>query len=135
MIRNRINSEYPSLEVHAYSPPFKAEFSDEDNAHMASAINFIKPYALFVGMTAPKQEKWVLQNRNSLNTHCIFSIGAVFDFYSGKIKRPGIIWRSLGLEWLGRFLSEPKRLWRRSLISLPYFLSHVFKEAFLKRFR
>ena len=76
-------------------------------------------------MTAPKQEKWVYINKNKLNTNVISSIGAVFDFYSGSIKRSNKIWIKLGMEWLPRFLKEPRRLYRRNLISTPKFILQV----------
>ena len=95
-----------------------------------ASINSFQPDVLFVGMTAPKQEKWVYQFKNQLNVKVIASVGAVFDFYAGMIKRPGKFWISLGLEWLPRFFREPKRLWRRNLISTPSFICIVIREKF-----
>lgn len=132
-IKTRIESDFPSLEVQYFSPPFKEEFTTSDNDLMVTKINEFEPYTVFVGMTAPKQEKWVLANTNLIKARCICSVGAVFDFYSGRIKRPGKVWRFFGLEWLGRFVREPKRLWRRSLISMPYFLRMVLRESLKRR--
>lgn len=134
IIKSKINREFPSLCVGVYSPPFKPVFSNEEVDLMINKINDFNPYVLFVGMTAPKQEKWSYTNRNHLNTQIICSIGAVFDFYSGNIKRPGRAWQMFGLEWFGRFIREPRRLYKRYLISLPYFIAQVFNEAFRKRF-
>ena len=78
-------------------------------------------------MTAPKQEKWVYENQNQINANVITSIGAVFDFYAGTVKRSGAIWIKLGLEWLPRLLRDPKRLWKRNFISTPLFLWDVLK--------
>jgi N-acetylglucosaminyldiphosphoundecaprenol N-acetyl-beta-D-mannosaminyltransferase len=94
---------------------------------MISAINNFAPDILFVGMTAPKQEKWVYLNKSQINAKIICSIGAVFDFYSGNIKRPNQFWINLGLEWLIRFLKEPRRLFNRNFISTPLFLFYVLK--------
>lgn len=132
-IKEKVNKEYPSLEVGFYSPPFKAHFSEEELTSMIEKINSFQSFVLFVGMTAPKQEKWAYENRERVNAKMICSIGAVFDFYSGNVRRPGKTWQALGLEWLRRFSKEPKRLWRRSFISLPYFLAKVFLETFRKR--
>jgi N-acetylglucosaminyldiphosphoundecaprenol N-acetyl-beta-D-mannosaminyltransferase len=99
---------------------------------MIQKINFFQPYVLFIGMTAPRQEKWAYTNYPSINAKIICSIGAVFDFYSGRIERPGAVWQRLGLEWLGRFSKEPRRLWRRYLISLPYFIACVLAESLRK---
>ena len=79
-------------------------------------------------MTAPKQEKWVYRNKDSISADVIASIGAVFDFYAGTVIRSGPIWIKLGLEWLPRLLKEPKRLWKRNFISTPVFLWDILKE-------
>ncbi|GAA3508718.1 WecB/TagA/CpsF family glycosyltransferase [Aquimarina addita] len=127
LIKDRIKKEYPNVEVNSYSPPYKQEFSSEDSAKMIEAVNACKPTVLFVGMTAPKQEKWAFENKDKLITDIICSIGAVFDFYAGTIKRPGSFWIKMGLEWLPRFLKEPKRLAERNLVSTPKFIFEVLK--------
>ncbi len=127
-IKERANKEYPNLEIHTYSPPYKAEFSEEDNQAMLTAINNVKPDILFVGMSAPKQEKWVHKHKHQLQVGKIGCIGAVFDFYAGTVKRSGQFWISLGLEWLPRLLREPRRLWRRTVVSTPLFILTVVRE-------
>ena len=127
-IRERLSLEYPAIKVGVYSPPFKEKFSDADNADMVKHINEFRPDVLFVGMTAPKQEKWVYEHKEELNVDIICSIGAVFDFYSETVKRPGKFWINLGLEWFIRLLHEPNHLWRRYLVYGPVFLYLVFKE-------
>lgn len=126
-IKDRIEREFPNVQTAVYSPPFKESFSQEDNLLMIQEINSFMPDVLFVGMTAPKQEKWVRQNRGAIHTCTIASIGAVFDFYAGTIKRSGQIWIDLGLEWLPRLIREPKRLWKRNFVSTPVFLTDVVK--------
>lgn len=131
-IEARVKTEYPLVKVAVYSPPYKPEFSEEDNRDMIEAVNSFHPDVLFVGMTAPKQEKWSYKHKNLLDAKIIASIGAVFDFYAETIKRPGKFWQKLGLEWLFRLLREPKRLWRRTFISMPCFLWDVFKAKIYK---
>ncbi|WP_235925575.1 WecB/TagA/CpsF family glycosyltransferase [Pontibacter burrus] len=114
-IKNRLAADFPAITVGTYSPPYKPDFSDEDNEEMLFRINVFKPDILFVGMTAPKQEKWAHKHKEVLDTNMICSIGAVFDFYAGTIDRPGKYWIKFGLEWLGRLLKEPKRMWKRYL--------------------
>lgn len=121
-IKDRLSREYPNIKPEFYSPPFKPEFSEEDNAAIRQVINDFKPDVLFVGMTAPKQEKWLHQHKEMLNTKIGCSIGAVFDFYAGTVQRPSQFWINLHLEWLPRLLKEPKRLWRRNFVSTPLFL-------------
>lgn len=84
-----------------------------------------KPDILWVGMTAPKQEKWIYKNRDKLDVKFIGAIGAVFDFYAGKVKRSHPAFQKMGLEWLPRLLQEPQRLWRRNFVSNPKFMFDV----------
>mgnify|MGYP003687414613 CR=1 FL=1 len=95
-------------------------------------MNTFQPDYLFVGMTAPKQEKWVYENKEKLKANVICSIGAVFDFFAGNIKRSSPFWISIGLEWLPRLLKEPKRLFKRNFISTPKFILQVLWVKFFK---
>ncbi len=124
-----VNKNFPDVNIcGTYSPPFKTEFSDQDNQAMIDAINDADTHVLWVGMTAPKQEKWISQNKDKLNVNFIGAIGAVFDFYSGSKKRAPDWICNLGLEWLPRLLREPVRLWKRNFVSSPLFLIAVFKQ-------
>ncbi len=130
-LEKRILKEFPSIEISTYSPPFRNNFSVEENQKMIQHVNTFCPDVLFVGMTAPKQEKWVQANKDQLNAKVICSVGAVFDFYSGEVKRPNDFWIKLKLEWLARFIREPKRLWQRNLVSTPKFVYYVLKRKIL----
>ncbi len=126
-IKAKCQQEYPNIRVAGvYSPPFKPEFSDTDDEAMVEAINQAKPDVLWVGMTAPKQELWITKNRARLDVGFLAAVGAVFDFYTGRVKRSHPLFRRLGLEWLPRLLQQPGRLWRRTLVSAPKFLWRVF---------
>lgn len=124
-IKGKVAEEFPNVRCGGYSPPFKDQFTEEDNAVMIQKINEFGPDVLFVGMTAPKQEKWVAQNKDEIQATFICSIGAVFDFYSGKIERPNEFWVKYGLEWFVRFVKEPKRLWRRYFLYGAVYLKHI----------
>lgn len=126
-IKDRLKIEYPNITVDSYSPPYKNIFSKEDNDKMIQRINAFAPDILFVGMTAPKQEKWILENKAQTHAQVITGIGAVFDFYAGIKKRPSKWMIRCGLEWLGRLLQDPQRLWRRYIINNPIFLYQIFK--------
>jgi N-acetylglucosaminyldiphosphoundecaprenol N-acetyl-beta-D-mannosaminyltransferase len=129
-IRERLAREFPNIEFGgAYSPPYKAEFSEAENSAMLEAVNRAKPTVLWVGMTAPKQEKWINAHHDRLNIKFAGAIGAVFDFYAGTTKRAPAWSRKLGLEWLLRLLGEPRRLWRRNVVSTPLFLMEVIRTA------
>lgn len=129
LIRERAAVDYPNLEVVTYSPPYKPEFSDEDNRAMIRAINDANPDLLWIGMTAPKQEKWTYSHWDELNIHChCGTIGAVFDFYAKTVKRAPLGWQRNSLEWLYRLLMEPQRMWRRYIIGNAKFLYYIYKE-------
>ncbi|HJA56871.1 MAG TPA: WecB/TagA/CpsF family glycosyltransferase [Candidatus Bacteroides intestinigallinarum] len=129
LIKQRAAVDYPNLEVVTYSPPYKPEFSQEDNVAIVSAINKANPDLLWIGMTAPKQEKWTYSNWQELDIHChVGTVGAVFDFYAGTTERAPLWWQRHSLEWLYRLLKEPKRMWRRYLIGNVLFLWNICKE-------
>ena len=130
-IKERAAKDYPNLEVVTYSPPYKAVFSEEDNRAIIQAINEANPDLLWIGMTAPKQEKWTYQHWKELDIHChVGTIGAVFDFYAGTAKRAPMWWQEHGVEWLFRLLKEPKRMWRRYVIGNPLFLWNTLWDKF-----
>lgn len=129
LIRERAVADYPNIAVETYSPPYKPEFSEADNQRMIEVINAAKPDLLWIGMTAPKQEKWAFAHWSELRIDChVGTIGAVFDFYAGTMKRAPLWWQRHGLEWLYRLLREPRRMWRRYVVGNVVFLWRIFKE-------
>jgi N-acetylglucosaminyldiphosphoundecaprenol N-acetyl-beta-D-mannosaminyltransferase len=134
MIRDRMARDFPNVRVAGtYSPPFKPFFSDEDTERMVAAINEAAPDVLWVGMTAPKQDVWIYQNRHRLNVKFAAGVGAVFDFFTGRVKRSHPFFQRLGLEWLPRMIREPRRLWNRTFVSAPIFLWHLAREKVSQR--
>lgn len=128
LIRHKMAKDYPDIRLAGvYSPPFKPVFSSAELDEMIDVINAAKPDVLWVGMTAPKQEKWIYENRARLNVKFAGAIGAVFDFYIGRVKRSHPVFQRLGLEWLPRLLQQPRRLWRRMFVSAPVFVWHVLR--------
>lgn len=131
-IKSKSSQEYPNITFGSYSPPYKPEFPKKDSKIMCDEVNFFNPDILFVGMTAPKQEKWVHEFKNHLKVKNICTIGAVFDFYAGNVNRaPEFIIR-LGLEWLHRSMKS-KRLFKRNFISNPKFILHILILKFFKK--
>ena len=129
LIVKRAAEVYSHLKIVTYSPPYKPELSEEDNKAIVEAINAADPDLLWIGMTAPKQEKWTYSHWNELNIHChVGTIGAVFDFFAGTVERAPMWWQRHGLEWLYRLLKEPKRMWRRYIIGNMLFLWNMLKE-------
>jgi N-acetylglucosaminyldiphosphoundecaprenol N-acetyl-beta-D-mannosaminyltransferase len=124
----RVKQEYPNVSVQYYEPPFKPAFSDEDDETMIRAVNSFAPDVLFIGLTAPKQEKWGASNFDRLNVNHICCIGAAFDFYALTIQRAPVWMINAGLEWFYRLLREPKRTWKRYLIGNSAFVALILKE-------
>ena len=124
-ISDKIQNQFLNIDVGYYSPPFENSFTNEENMKIIDTINQFLPDVTFVGMTAPKQEKWVWENYSAIESKIFASIGAVFDFYSGEKKRSGEKWRKYGLEWLPRLVREPRHLWKRSFISAPLYIKDV----------
>ncbi|HEU4660985.1 MAG TPA: WecB/TagA/CpsF family glycosyltransferase [Pseudolabrys sp.] len=102
-------------------PPFRP-LSDEEKRTAIERINDAAPDILWVGLGCPKQERWMFESLPKLDGVVAIGVGAAFDFHSGRVKRAPPWMRSNGLEWLYRFLSEPRRLWRRYVYLAPRFL-------------
>lgn len=129
LVKEKARTEFPNIRIETYSPPYKEVFTAKENQAMINAVNKANPDLLWIGMTAPKQEKWAHTHLNELNVHChIGTIGAVFDFFAGTVKRAPVWWQDHGLEWLYRLIKEPKRMWRRYIIGNTLFLWNVLKE-------
>jgi N-acetylglucosaminyldiphosphoundecaprenol N-acetyl-beta-D-mannosaminyltransferase len=124
-ISERLQREFPNVKLcGVLSPPF-GDWSAGSNSAMLETINRADPHVLWVGMTAPKQEKWVEENRHRLRAAVIASVGAVFDYYAGTNPRAPDWICKLGLEWLYRLAREPRRMWRRTFVSAPKFVALV----------
>lgn len=135
-IRVRMARDYPNIEIAGtYSPPFKPVYTRAELDQMIFAVNTVKPDVLWVGMTAPKQEKWIHENFASLDIKFAGAVGAVFDFYTGRVKRSPPVFQRMGLEWLPRLLQQPRRLWRRTFVSAPIFIMHVLLKRINRSFQ
>ncbi len=111
-IKERASLLYPNVHVGTYSPPFKPVFSENDNSKMIEQINSFKPDIVFVGMTAPKQEKWGYENKDRIDAKLTCCVGAVFDWFAGNEKTIPKIWWKLRLAWLIRTINRPEVLKR-----------------------
>ena len=124
-----LSMKFPGLRLAGvYCPPFGFENDEQETSKIVTQINDSNADILFIGVGAPKQEKWAHSNFNKLNTGPILGIGAAFDFASGIQKRAPVIFQNMGLEWAWRLLSEPRRLWRRYLLRDSRFLGIAFRE-------
>jgi N-acetylglucosaminyldiphosphoundecaprenol N-acetyl-beta-D-mannosaminyltransferase len=134
LVRKRMAYDCPAIKVvGTFSTPFKDMYSSDEITKMVKAINSAAPDVLWVGLSAPKQERFIFENRARLNVAFVAAVGAVFDFYSGNVKRDKDSWFvNHGMEWLPRLLQEPGRLWRRMFVSAPVFVWHVIKQKLKK---
>lgn len=112
-----------------HSPPYKPEFSDEDNNMIINNINKSNSTILWVGLTSPKQDIWINENIEKLdNIKLASGIGAAFDFYGGDIKRAPEFFQKYALEGYYRLYKEPRRIFKRAFISDPLFVLDVIKK-------
>jgi N-acetylglucosaminyldiphosphoundecaprenol N-acetyl-beta-D-mannosaminyltransferase len=112
-LESELQTIYPELEIAGhYTPPF-GPVTPEEEEKIIAHIRSVKPDVLWVGISSPRQEVWMAEHLGVLEVPALIGVGAAFDFLSGRKRQaPRWIQRS-GLEWIYRFLSEPKRLWRR----------------------
>jgi N-acetylglucosaminyldiphosphoundecaprenol N-acetyl-beta-D-mannosaminyltransferase len=112
LIRERMAKECPNVTVGSYSPPHKKIFAEEDERVMLEEVRAFGADVLFVGMTVPKQEKWVHKFKHQLDSRFVVSIGAVFDWYAGTTPPIAPVWWRLRLAWLVRTIQRPEILRR-----------------------
>jgi N-acetylglucosaminyldiphosphoundecaprenol N-acetyl-beta-D-mannosaminyltransferase len=125
-----LQAKHPDLNVvGVYSPPFGFDKNKEENDKIVAMINEVKPNILFVGVGAPKQEKWIYNNINDLDINVAIGIGASFDFEAGTIKRASKTVQKAGLEWFWRFSNEPTRLFKRYFVDSLKFIPIIVKQA------
>jgi N-acetylglucosaminyldiphosphoundecaprenol N-acetyl-beta-D-mannosaminyltransferase len=125
----RLQARFPGLQVvGAWSPPFRPLTPDEDT-EAVRRINEARPDIVWVGLSTPKQERWMAEHRGRISAPVLIGIGAAFDFHAG-LKRQAPRWmQRSGLEWLFRLGTEPRRLWRRYLRNNPLFVWHIALQA------
>lgn len=128
-LTERLQARFRGLRVvGGYSPPFRALTPDED-AEVVARINAAAPDIVWVGLSTPKQERWMFEHRSSLTAPVCIGVGAAFDFHAG-LKRQAPRWmQRSGLEWVFRLYQEPRRLWRRYLKNNPLFVWHVVLQS------
>ena len=131
----RFTARFPGLVVAGtYCPPFRALTPDEDREEVA-AIERSRADVVWVGLGAPKQERWMFEHRARLGVPVLIGVGAAFDFHTGRVRRAPGWMRDHGFEWLFRLAMEPGRLWRRYLVYGSQFVMLVALESLgLKKF-
>ena len=132
-LRARLLTQWPHLRiVGMHSPPFRALTADEDRA-VVTAINASGAGSVWVSLGCPKQEQWMAAHRGRVHAVMV-GVGAAFDFHAGTITRAPLWMRNNGLEWLHRFASEPRRLWKRYLVTNTLFILAATRQLLQRRF-
>jgi len=101
-----------------YTPPFRP-LTEVEEREVVSLVEDCDADVLWVGLSTPKQERWMYEHRERLKVPLMLGVGAAFDMNSGRLRRAPEWMRESGLEWLFRLLAEPRRLWRRYLVTIP----------------
>jgi N-acetylglucosaminyldiphosphoundecaprenol N-acetyl-beta-D-mannosaminyltransferase len=117
-LANRLRQRYQINVAGQFAPPFRALTEDEER-QVKRLIEQAAPDVLWVGLSTPKQEKWMYDHRKQLDVPVMLGVGAAFDMNSGRLRRAPGWMRENGLEWLFRLLLEPRRLWKRYLVTIP----------------
>lgn len=129
-LREKLIERFPHLRIaDSYSPPFRPPSAKEDAA-IVERINLSGAGLVFVGLGCPKQEIWMHAHRGRISA-VMLGVGAAFDFHAGLVRRAPLWMRQCGLEWLHRLIAEPRRLWKRYVVTNSRFILWTAKDLFL----
>lgn len=133
-LASRLLKRFPGLEVSGtYTPPFRILTKSEAD-EVAQIINQAKPDLVWVGLSTPKQERWMANFRPALEAPVLIGVGAAFDIHAGRSPQAPQWMRRSGLEWMYRLVKEPRRLWKRYLRNNPAFVWNVIRHPpFLRK--
>jgi N-acetylglucosaminyldiphosphoundecaprenol N-acetyl-beta-D-mannosaminyltransferase len=134
LLSEKLRAAFPGLGIAgAYSPPFRP-LTEEEDAEIVARINGSGAGAVFVSLGCPKQEKWMAAHRGRIRA-VMCGVGAAFEFHAGVINRAPVWMQNCGLEWLYRLCSEPRRLWKRYLITNTLFVAGAVRQLLSSRSR
>ncbi len=132
-LANNMVEMYPGLEiVGTYCPPF-LELAEQEDEAIVKMINACKPDVVWVGLGAPKQEKWMVSHVGRIEATVMMGVGATFNFHSGNVKWAPSWVRKIGLEWVYRLLQEPRHCWKRNVI-YPWYISSLMFQRLQRLF-
>lgn len=121
LLKEKLQKDYPGLQIAGmYSPPFRT-LTEEEDRQQTEMINETKPDFVWIGLGAPKQEKWMAAHKDRIDG-LMLGVGAGFDYYAGNIKRAPRWMQKCSLEWLYRLLQDPKRLFKRYFVTNTKFI-------------
>lgn len=130
-----MKGRFPQVDIAGVLEPPFAPLDQLCTPEAARAINDSRPDVVWVGMSSPKQDRWMAQMRPLLDAPVLIAVGAAFDFHTGAVRQAPLWMQRSGLEWLFRLALEPRRLWRRYLVDNPWFLWELaLQKTRLRRF-
>jgi len=127
-LRSCLESRFPGLSVcGTYTPPFRA-LNLEEEAHLVAVVKNLQPDIFWVGLSTPKQERFMAAYLHKLPVKIMIGVGAAFDIHSGRVRQAPYWMQRTGLEWFFRLMQEPGRLWKRYLINNPLFVARILAQ-------
>ena len=125
-LRGKLIERFPKLQIAGtYQPPFRP-LNAEEQATLAETVRTARPDVIWIGLSTPKQERFMAEHLPKLDATLMFGVGAAFDFLAGKVRQAPLWMQRSGLEWVFRLCSEPRRLWKRYFKNNPLFVARIF---------
>jgi len=126
-LRKKLEEKFPGIHIlGTYTPPFRP--LNEREEELLEQVGRLKPALFWVGLSTPKQERFMAEYIHKLDTKVMIGVGAAFDIHSGHVKDAPQIFKKTGMQWFYRLCLEPKRLWRRYLYNNPMFIYNYIKQ-------
>jgi N-acetylglucosaminyldiphosphoundecaprenol N-acetyl-beta-D-mannosaminyltransferase len=127
LLAERLSARFPGLEVAGcFTPPFRP-MTEQEDADLVALLNERPPDIVWVGLSTPKQERWMAAHVGRVQAAALIGVGAAFDMHAGLLPQAPAWMQRAGLEWLYRLMKEPRRLWRRYLANNPRFLLAILR--------
>ena len=131
-LKKKLEIYYPHIKVVGNVDTPNRPLGNRENKNVIKIINKAKPDIVLVGIGCPFQEKWIIENIKYLETHIVIGVGAAFDFITGRVKQAPVWIQKLGLEWLFRLFQDPRRLWKRYVVTNPAFIFKLLQTTLIK---
>jgi N-acetylglucosaminyldiphosphoundecaprenol N-acetyl-beta-D-mannosaminyltransferase len=135
LLRDRLTKRIPGLRIlGTLSPPFRPMTAEEES-ELIKLVDELSPDIIWVGLSTPKQERWMAENVGRLDANVMIGVGAAFDFHARLLRQAPNVLQKLGMEWFFRMCMEPRRLVKRYLKNNPRFVYRVFKKMLVPRMK
>jgi N-acetylglucosaminyldiphosphoundecaprenol N-acetyl-beta-D-mannosaminyltransferase len=119
-------ARFPKLQITGtYEPPFRP-LNDAEQEQLRDTVRLARPDVMWIGLSTPKQERFMAEYLEKLDVTLMFGVGAAFDFHAGKVRQAPRWMQRAGLEWFYRLCREPRRLWKRYFRNNPLFVARIF---------